>query len=88
MFLRSLPCPVSGCRKRRRKSLFLCRLCFGHLPTHVREAIAGERRKCQLAGIEHSQELLRLRSDAIALLNREAHARRAQPMVEQLPLPA
>lgn len=80
-------CPVRSCDGKRTPSHFCCKSCWGRLPAHVRRRILEEFGNCRKAGIPHSQELHRLRDEAIALLNREADARARRPQPAQLNLP-
>lgn len=58
------------------------------IPYRLRLAISQELTHCKAARIEHSQELLALRDEAIDFLSRMSRKRLEQSPVQQLPLVA
>lgn len=69
-FGRRSPCPVFRCQGARGPAHFCCVDCWHALPEELRNRITEERKNCRLSGIAHSQELLALRDEALALLSR------------------
>jgi hypothetical protein len=80
-------CPVQLCRRRTPQRFICCRDCFAALPTGLRLAILRELDECAAAHVQHTQELLALRDQAIDWLSARNRARFAKPQGIQLTLP-
>jgi hypothetical protein len=80
-------CPAQLCKHRIQPRFICCRDCWDKLPRGLRQAILNEIDECKVARIEHTQELLALRSQAIDFLSRGNRERFAKPQGTQLPLP-
>lgn len=61
-------------------------MCWLQLPRHLRTALAIELAHCNAARIEHSQELLALRDEAIDYLSRMSRKRLEHHCGQQLRL--
>jgi hypothetical protein len=79
-------CPTQLCKHRIQRRFICCHDCWDKLPTGLRQAILNEIDECKAGRVEHTQELLALRSQAIDILSRGNRERFAKPQGEQLGL--
>ncbi len=79
-------CPTQLCHHRIPPRFVCCRDCWKKLPAGMRIAILTETDNCRAAGIDHSQELLALRDQAIEYLSRRNRERFGRPRGVQLRL--
>lgn len=81
-----LRCPVQLCGGRRMRHHLTCKECWKRLPRWLRDAIAAERDSCRQQRLEHTQELLALRDQAVAVLSDRNRRRFEKPKAAQLAL--